>query len=183
MVEVGARFTNPKTGASLEVRRVPGADEQILELRRVIKPGTGKTAAHVHMDFVERFVVEAGQATAKLERRAIELGVGDDLEVPRERAHVHPYNTGTEDLILRQFVEPAGDFSLGFFETLGHLMTAGRTDKQDEMPVLAVFAVAHRTRGQSFAAGVPHTLQRDLLPLGARLAKLRGYDVRVPLGA
>lgn len=181
MLEVGAHFTAPKLGASLEVLRVPGPDERILELRRVIKPRTGRTAPHVHMDFVERFVVEAGHATAKLGRRTIELGPADALEVPRERDHVNAYNAATEDLVIRHSVEPASDFSLGYFETLGHLMTEGRTDKQGEIPLTAVLAVAHHTRSQSFAAGFPHALQSALLaPLGARLAKLRGYDVRLP---
>jgi hypothetical protein len=180
VLEVGARFTAPKLGASLEVLRVPGPDERILELRRLIKPGTGKAAPHVHMDFVERFVVEAGRATAKLERRTIELGPADALEVPPERDHVNAYNAATEDLVIRQSVEPASDFALGYFETLSHLMTEGRTDKQGEMPLTAALAVAHHTGSQTFVAGLPHALQSALLPLGARLAKLRGYEVRLP---
>lgn len=181
MLDVGARFTNPKTGASLEVLRVPGPHERILQLRRVIKPGTGKTARHVHMDFVERFVVEAGQARAELVGRPIELGPAEAFDVSPKRVHVNPYNAGSEDLVIRQAVEPARDFSLGYFETLGHLMTQGRTDKQGEVPLMAVFALAHRTRCQTFAAGLPRAAQRALLaPLGACLAKLRVYDVRLP---
>ncbi|HEV2752626.1 MAG TPA: hypothetical protein VGV36_02185 [Solirubrobacteraceae bacterium] len=184
MLEVGTRFTNPKTGASLEVLRVPGPHERILQLKRVLKPGTGKTARHVHMDFVERFVVEAGQARAELVGRLIELGPPEAFDVSPKRVHVNPYNAGTEDLVIRQAVEPASHFSLGYFETLGHLMTQGRTDKQGEVPLIAVFALAQLTRSQTFAAGLPRAAQRALLaPLGARLAKLRGYKVRRPSDA
>jgi len=184
VLEVGARFTNPKTGASLEVLRVPGPHERILQLKRVIKPGTGKAARHVHMDFVERFVVEAGQARAELVGRPLELGPGEAFDVSPKRVHLNPYNAGTEDLVIRQAVEPARDFSLGYFETLGHLMTEGRTDKQGEVPLMAVLALAHHTRSQTFAAGLSRAPQRALLaPLGACLVKLRGYDVRLPPAA
>lgn len=184
MLEVGARFTDPKTGASLEVLRVPGADERILQLRRVMKPGTGKRARHVHMDVVERFVVEAGQARAELVGRPLELGPGEAFDVSPKRVHVNPYNAGSEDLVIRQAVEPARDFSLGYFETLGHLMTQGRTDKQGEVPLMAVLALVHHTRSQTFAAGLPRAPQRALLaPLGASLVKLRGYDLRLPSAA
>jgi mannose-6-phosphate isomerase-like protein (cupin superfamily) len=181
VLEVGDHFASTKLGNSLEVLRVPGPDKRILELRRVIKPGTGRTAPHLHMDFVERFVVEAGHATAKLGPRTVELGPADTLEVPRACEHVNAYNAATKDLVIRHSVEPASDFSLGYFETLGHLMSEGRTDKQGETPLTAVLAVAHHTRSQTFAARVPHLLQSALLaPLGARLAKLRGYEVRLP---
>jgi mannose-6-phosphate isomerase-like protein (cupin superfamily) len=181
MLEVGARFTDPTLGASLEVLRVPGPDERILELRRVMRPHTGRTAPHVHMDFVERFIVEAGQATGRLGRRAIELGQADALEVPGGRHHVNPYNATSGDLVIRHSVEPANDFSLGYFETLGHLMAECRTDRQGEVPLAAVLAIAHHTRSASFVTGLPHALQSALVVLlGARPAKLRGYDVRLP---
>lgn len=181
MLTTGARFTNPKTGASFEVLRAPGPGERILELRRVIKPGTGRTVPHVHMDLIEGFVVESGKAKATLDHRAVELGPAEALDVPPGRAHVNPYNRGTADLVIRHSFEPASDFALGYVETLGHLMTAGRTDRQGEAPLTAAFAVAHHTRSQTFAAGVPHGPQTALLgPIGARLAKLRGYDLRLP---
>ena len=181
MLQTGDRFTNPKTGAGLEVIRAPGPDEQSLELRRVVKPGTGRTVPHVHMDFVERFVVESGRATAKLDGRRIELGTAEALDVPPGHRHVNPYNTGTEDLVMRHVFEPASDFACGYVETLCHLMTEGRTDRQGEAPLIAAFAVAHHTRSQTFAAGLPHAPQTALLaPIGARLAKLRGYRLHLP---
>lgn len=184
MLEVGARFTNPQTGASLEVLRVPGRHERVLQLRRIIKPGTGRAARHVHLDFVERFVVEAGQARAELVGRPLELGPAEAFDISPKRVHVNPYNAGKEDLVIRQAVEPARDFSLGYFETLGHLMTQGRTDNQGEVPLVAVLALAHHTRCQTFAPGIPRAAQRTLLaPVGARLVKLRRYDVRLPSAA
>lgn len=181
MLQVGARFTNPRTGASFEVLRAPGAEQRVLELKRVIKPGTGRTVPHVHEDFVERFAIESGRATARVDGRSMELGPGEQLDVPLGSSHVNPYNKGGEDLVLRHAFDPASDFALGYVETLGHLMSAGRTDRQGEAPLLVAFAVAHHTRSQTFAAGFPHGPQTAVVaPLGARLAKLRGYELHLP---
>jgi mannose-6-phosphate isomerase-like protein (cupin superfamily) len=180
MLQAGTRFTNPKTGASFEVLRAPGPEGRTLELRRVIKPGTGRTVPHVHMDFVERFVVESGQATARLGRRRVALAPAETLEVPPGRGHVNPYNKGTADLVLRHSFEPASDFALAYVETLGNLMMEGRADRQGEAPLTAAFAVAHLTQSKTFAAGLPHAPQTALLaPIGARIAKLRGYQVHL----
>jgi hypothetical protein len=44
----------------------------------------------------------------------------------------------------------------------------------------AISSVADATDSQSFAAGLPHGLQRSVLaPLGARVARLRGYELRI----
>ncbi len=49
------------------------------------------------------------------------------------------------------------------------------------MPLAAVLAIAHHTRSGRFVAGLPHALQSALVVLlGARPAKVRGYDVRLP---
>jgi mannose-6-phosphate isomerase-like protein (cupin superfamily) len=181
MLKVGDRFENPRTGASFEVLRAPGDDERVLDLRRTIKPGTGKVLPHVHLDYVERFVVESGQARAKLDGRTVRLGPGDELEVPLEGSHVNAWNDGSADLIMRHVFDPVSDFALGYVETLGHRMRAGRTNRQGENPLIAVFAIADATDSQTFAAGPPRGFQRRAAaPLGAAIARRRGYDIRVP---
>jgi mannose-6-phosphate isomerase-like protein (cupin superfamily) len=177
----GDRFEDSRTGAVLEIVRTAGDASGALELRRVLKPGTGKTLAHVHRDYVERFVVESGHAKARLARKTVELGSGDELEVPIGRSHVNAYNTGAEDLVMRHSFEPASDFALAYVETLGHMMRAGASDRQGEVPVLAAFAIGHATSSRTFAAGVPDVLQSNLLfPLGAALGRRRGYKLHLP---
>jgi len=180
MVRVGEKFENPRTGAIMEIARAPGEGERVLELRRTMKPGTGKTIAHVHRDYVERFVVEAGEALARIDRRERRLGPGDELEIQIGQRHVNPYNVSTSDLVMRHVFEPASDFALSYAETLGHLMRAGATDKQGEVPVLAAFAIGHATNSRTYAAGIPDGFQRSLVfPLGAALGRLRGYDLHL----
>ena len=181
MLHAGDRFDDPTTGASFEVVAAPDGEARTLDIRRTMKPGAGKTLPHTHRDYRERFVVESGRASAKLDGRAIELGPGDELEVPIGSAHVNAWNGGDEDLVMRHVFDPVSDFALGYVATLGALMPQGRTDRHGEVPVPAAFAIAHATDSQTFAAGVPPVLQRRVVaPLGAAFARLRGYEVRVP---
>jgi mannose-6-phosphate isomerase-like protein (cupin superfamily) len=177
----GDKFVNPRTGASIEVLRASGAGARGFEVRRVVKPGTGKTVPHVHADYVESFIVERGHAVARSGGRTHELGPGDELAVPAGGRHVNAWNPGDEDLLMRHVFEPASAFALGYVETLCHLMLAGRTDRQGEVPLSAAFAVAGATRGETFAAGVPRILQTSvLIPLGTWLRRLRGYELHLP---
>jgi hypothetical protein len=60
-------------------------------------------------------------------------------------------------------------------------MREGRTNRQGEVPLLAAFAIADETDAQTFAAGVPPVFQRKFVaPLGAGLARPRGYDLKLP---
>jgi mannose-6-phosphate isomerase-like protein (cupin superfamily) len=181
VLRVGDVFENPKTGATMEIVRVPADGDDGLEVRRLLKPGTGKTIPHVHHDYAERFVVERGEATVKVGGRRAKLRPGEESNVPVRGTHVNAFNDSDSDLVMRHAFEPASAFALGYVETLGHLMRAGRTDRQGEVPVLAAFAIADETDSQTFAAGVPPAVQRRVVaPLGARIAKLRGYELHLP---
>jgi uncharacterized cupin superfamily protein len=181
MLTAGDRFDNPTTGASFEVVAAPDGAARTLDIRRTMKPGTGKTLPHSHRDYRERFVVESGRASAKLDGRAVELGPGDEIEMPIGGSHVNAWNSGDEDLVMRHVFDPASDFALGYVATLALLMPQGKTNRQGEVPVPAAFAIAHATDSQTFAAGVPPAVQRRVIaPLGAAFARLRGYEVRVP---
>jgi quercetin dioxygenase-like cupin family protein len=152
MLSVGDRFENPRTAATLEIVREPSDGGGVLEVRRTIKPGNGRTIAHVHRDYVERFVVEAGEAVAKVDGRELRLGPGEELEVPVGHRHVNAYNAGAADVVMRHAFEPASDFALGYVETLGHLMREGVVDRQGEAPIIGAFAIADATGSLTFAA-------------------------------
>ncbi|HEY1358798.1 MAG TPA: hypothetical protein VGF21_10875 [Thermoleophilaceae bacterium] len=170
-LSVGQRWENPRTGTSMEVI-APN------EVRRVIKPGKGKLQAHYGPDYVERFVVESGRAQARKGRRRLELGPGEELVLQPGEPHVNPYNRDDEDLVFRQSAEPLVPFVQAFVNTYGACLDADRTDRQDELPLLAVFGVASKVEIPSYAAGIPRSLQRGVaLPIGAALARRRGYAV------
>ena len=181
MLKVGDQFENPQTGAKFEVLRTPAVGENVLELRRTVRPRTGKTLPHVHLDYVERFVVESGSAAAKVDGRTVSLGPGEDLELPAGIDHTNPANAGDQDLVMRHVFEPVSRFILAYIETLGELMRENRTNRQGDLPVSVIFAIANETDSQSYAAGLPKGLQRSVLaPIIARYARARGYDLRLP---
>jgi mannose-6-phosphate isomerase-like protein (cupin superfamily) len=174
MLQVGDRFENPRTGATLEVVRLPAADGDAFEIRRVMKPGAGKNVAHMHLDFVERYVIESGRAAVKVGGERRELGPGDEAEVPAGTSHENPSNIGADDLVVRLAFEPGTEFALRFVEEAGRLTREDRLTRQGELPLLATFAIAHATDAQSFAAGPPVGLQRRVfVPLGAALGRRR----------
>ena len=141
MLRAGDRFQNPRTNASFEVLRAPRDGERDLELRRVLAPGTGRAFPHVHLDYVERFVIEHGQAEGRSGGRRLAMNPGDELQVPAGERHQNVLNRSGEEVVLRHLFEPATDFILGYVETLGHLMREGRADRQGETPLSATFGV------------------------------------------
>ena len=165
----------------MEIVRLPEGESRLLEIRRRIKPGDGKTLAHFHLDYVERFAVEEGEATAKLDGEQRLLRSGDELEVPIDRPHVNAYNGSDADLVLRHTFDPVSDFALAYVETLGHYMRESRADRNGEVPVPAVFAIGRATSTATYASGMPRWLQdRVLFPIGVGVAKLRRYELYVP---
>jgi mannose-6-phosphate isomerase-like protein (cupin superfamily) len=181
MMRVGERFEHPSGDTWLEVVAVPDGERRDLVVRRMQKPGKGRLVPHVHLDYTERFEVERGRAKAWLAGRRVSAGPGQEIVVRPGDNHMNAWNGSDEELVMVQYFEPAPDFILSYFETFCHLTSEGRTDRQGEVPLSAAFAVADATDPQSFAMGMPHALQRSVLaPVGARVARLRGYEVRIP---
>jgi mannose-6-phosphate isomerase-like protein (cupin superfamily) len=181
MLTPGERFESPDGKTWIEVLAVPDGEQGNLVVRRMQKPGKGKLLPHVHMDYVERFKVERGRATARVAGRKVEAGPGDEVVIALGETHTNAYNASDEELVMVHSFEPAPEFIQAFVETFCHLTRSGGTDRQGEVPLSAVFAVADATDSQSFAAGLPHGIQRSVMaPIGARVARLRGHEVRLP---
>jgi mannose-6-phosphate isomerase-like protein (cupin superfamily) len=156
MLADGRTWTNPRTGASLTWRR-DGADGV---LERLMRPGTGKADAHVHLDYVERFEVLEGTATLELDGRTISAGPGETVEVPPGTPHRNPYNATDADLRLRHTASPG--------------MESDTVNRQGEFSDLQLFVVLHGTRARSYRAGIPVALQKPVIALGAALGRRRG---------
>ena len=168
------QFTNPRTGAW--VRPLEG--EADLTIERLMKPGTGKADAHVHFDFDERFEVLEGTGTIVVDRRERELAAGESVELPRRTPHRNLYNPGSEDLRFRLTLSPRTEFADAFLSALRHHMERGTVNAQGEFPNLQLLATLHGTRAKSYLAGPPIWLQKPVLPVGALIARLRGYRPR-----
>jgi mannose-6-phosphate isomerase-like protein (cupin superfamily) len=168
------RHENPKTGAWIEPLDA-GADAAF---ERLMKPGTGRADAHVHLDFDERYEILEGTATVVKEGRELRLSPGDTLEIPRGTRHVNPYNATSEDLRLRHTVSPRTEFADAFVSALAHHMENGTVNEQGEFPDLQLFATLHGTKAKSYLAKVPIVLQKPVIPVAAFIARRRGYRPR-----
>jgi quercetin dioxygenase-like cupin family protein len=181
MLTAGERFDNPSGETWIEVVAVPDGEQHDLVVRRMQKPGKGRLLPHVHLDYTERFKIERGRAKARVAGRKQEAGAGEEVLIAPGENHTNAYNASDEELVMVHSFEPAGEFILAFVETFCHLTRSARTNGQGEVPLSAVFAVADATGSQSFAAGLPHGIQRSVMaPIGARVARLRGYELRIP---
>lgn len=182
MLTVGERFESPDGQTWIEVVSVPDGAGGDIVVRRMQRPGKGKLVPHVHMDFTERFKVERGRAKVRLAGRKLELGPGEEVLIAPGESHTNAYNgSSDEELVMVHSFEPAPEFIKAFVETFCHVTRSGRTDRQGEVPLSAVFAVADATDSQSFAVGLPHAIQRSVMaPIGTRVARLRGYELSIP---
>jgi mannose-6-phosphate isomerase-like protein (cupin superfamily) len=167
----GRSWTNPRTGAWLTW--LPEGEDGVIE--RVMKPRTGKTDAHVHLDFDESYEVVSGTATLERAGRRQTAGPGERVEVPRGTAHRNPFNETGEDLRLRHRVSPGGPFVEAFVSALGHYTENDSANEQGEFTNLQLLVVLHSTRAQSYLAGPPVWLQKPVIALGAMLGSRRGY--------
>jgi mannose-6-phosphate isomerase-like protein (cupin superfamily) len=174
-VTEGDSFANARTGARLEITALPadphGPDR--LEVRRVLRPGTGFRFPHVHVELVERFRVESGVADARVGHRRLRLGPGDEFLIPPRTTHVNPCNRGLADLVFRQEFEPATDDALRYVRTLATLLEEGR-DVRGDLPLATALAILDPREPQTYAPRVPRALQRHaVLPVARAVRQWR----------
>jgi mannose-6-phosphate isomerase-like protein (cupin superfamily) len=172
MLEPGRTFTSPRSGAyGKVVERTP--ERAVLE--RLMPPGTGRTDAHVHRDFDQRFEVVSGTATYAVNGRERTLEAGKAAEIERGIPHVDPYNASGEPLVVRNVVRPAGRFVDAYVASWGRALEEGRLDAQDEFTFLGLAVMLAEAKGDSWAAGPPIALQKLAVPVAARIGRLRGH--------
>lgn len=153
-------------------------DRSVLSHARTLPPGSGRFAAHRHLDYEEQWLVYSGTASYKLGRKRGELGPGEKLILPPGTAHVDPYNASDEPLELLGLISPPNSFTFLYGRTHGDALRTGRVNRQQQLSPLHLMLVLRESRAGTYAAGPPVTIQRLLvIPLLAAFARLRGYRV------
>ena len=176
MIETGATYTNPRSGGRatvLESWRDNGGER--FRFERVLPPGTGKAAAHYHLDYEQRFEIVAGTATMLVDGERRTLSGGESIELTRGARHADPWNEAAGELTTRMQIAPVPKFIESYVETWVERFTQGRLNAQDELPFLQLLVIAQATDSQSFAAQPPRAIQRATAPLLAAIGRLRGY--------
>ena len=129
------------------------------------------------MDFDETYEVLEGIADAQIDGLDLRLGAKKTLRIPAGASHVNPHSRDNTGVRLRQTIEKPTDAALAYINTLIQLMKQGRDD-DGELPPLATLAVFEGMQGRTYLSQLPVWSQQKLLmPIGARIARQRGYKV------
>jgi mannose-6-phosphate isomerase-like protein (cupin superfamily) len=173
VLEVGKRYTSPRTGTWLEV--VERADGN-MKFERSFASGTGRTDAHLHEDLTQTWDALSGEGVIEIDGEEREFRTGDRVVIPPDTRHRDPWNPSSTELHIRGTFEPVVDFIEAYAEAyVHHLTESDRLNDQDELPLLQIFVTSQATNGRSWAASPPVVIQKASLPLMAALGRLRGY--------
>ena len=173
MLEVGKRYTSPRTGTWLEV--VERADGN-MKFERSFAPDTGRADPHLHEDLTQTWEALSGEGMIEVDGQERQFRTGDRVAIPPGTRHRDPWNPSSTELHVRGMFEPVNDFIEGYAEAyVHHLTESGRLTKQDEMPLLQIFVTSKATNGRSYGASPPVGIQKSSLQLMAAIGRLRGY--------
>ena len=185
MIRPGFETTDPITQTRLVV--VKGAQETSgrgWEIEVHCPQGAAAAIpAHLHRSWTETFEILEGSATCRLGAEERMLKRGESIVMPPGIAHVHPWNTGSGDMVYRQTNDfgsstpEAVDDVIGVFATIHGLARDGRMGKKGLPKNPLQFAAILRTltKHGGFDAAVPITLQLGISATLGRLAEALGY--------
>jgi mannose-6-phosphate isomerase-like protein (cupin superfamily) len=176
VLEVGKRYTSPRTGTWLEV--VERADGN-MKFERSFAPETGHADPHLHEDLTQTWEALSGEGMIEVDDEEREFRTGDRVAIPPGTPHRDPWNPNSGELHVRGTFEPIVDFIEAYAESyVHHLTETGRLNEQDELPILQIFVTSKATNGRSWAGSPPIGIQKAVLPLMAAVGRLRGYRAR-----
>ena len=171
MLPVGKRYESPR-GTKVEIVSREGGR---MSFERVFAPRSGLADPHYHLDLTQTWEALEGEGRIEVDGEERPLVAGDVVAIPPGTPHRDPWIPGEGPLRVRGSFDPCTDFIEGYAAAWAHHLVNGTANKQDEIPLLQIFAVSRVTDGQSFRAGIPRAIQKASLPLAALIARLRGY--------
>ena len=172
MLEVGKRYTSPKTGTWVEIAERTGPD---MKFERSFASGTGRQDPHLHEDFTQTWEALSGDGMVEIDGTERQFSAGDRVIIEPGTRHRDPWNPGAAKLHARGIFEPDNDFIEAYAEVYAHLLTEGGLNDQEELPFLQVVVLIKATNGRSWGASPSVGLQKAGLPLLAAIGRLRGY--------
>jgi hypothetical protein len=102
-------------------------------------------------------------ADARVGRRSIRLGAGEEFRVPRYDMHINPRNRSRADLVMLQTFDCTTTYvAQRYLETLAEFIKQGRDVWGDLPPVVALAVFAGRDQ-QTFGPWLPRAVQRQVV--------------------
>jgi mannose-6-phosphate isomerase-like protein (cupin superfamily) len=172
VLEVGKRYTSPRTGTWIEIAERDGGT---MKFERSFAPGTGRVDPHLHEDLTQTWEALSGEGRIEIEGAEREFRTGDRVAIPPGTRHRDPWNPGDAELHVRGSFDPDNDFIEGYAGAYAHLLTEGGLNDQEELPLLQILVVARATGGRSYGGSPPVPVQKALLPVMAAVGRMRGY--------
>ncbi|GAC1623756.1 MAG: hypothetical protein NVS4B11_18690 [Ktedonobacteraceae bacterium] len=183
MATAGQIFENPVTGERMVFNKTAHeTNGTILDIEFFVKPSSAKgLAAHIHPNFAERAEIIAGSARYKLAQTELSAGVGNEVMLPQNVPHIHPWNVGNDVLHWRKITHlDTPDMhmllaSAAFFESLYALAQQGKVGK-DGLPKnpLQTIVLLQALQPSAYVAGIPIWLQRPLFRVLAAIGQALG---------
>ena len=152
---------------------------ELLRIDMRVRAGGFASGEHIHVHQEERFVIDRGQMTLRLNGAERRHAAGEQVTIPPGTPHVW-WNSGSDE--LRVFVEfrPAGRFA-EFITTYFAFARAGKTNDRGIPTNLLQLAVTFAEyRDVLQATSPPMAVQRILFATLAPLGRLIGYKPNVP---
>jgi mannose-6-phosphate isomerase-like protein (cupin superfamily) len=136
-----------------------------------LQPGGAVPKAHIHLNEDETFEIVSGHLTLMENGRELVLGPGDSHTVPKGVAH-QPFNRGSEPVVARVRITPAGRMDLMLAQVHGFLTEKATPRTEWEWFMQAMLYSAYYG---TYLAQPPVTVQKLLSFLVSPTARLLGY--------
>lgn len=193
MAQNGDTFWNPVAQTRMQiVTSAQDGDGRRLAIDWHLAPGACLVAAnHLHPGppgvITERFEILAGHARCRIAGVEHTGAAPHVFAIPTDTPHVHPWNIGSDELHVRQVIEPPEpDLHLlrgveRYFETLVALSQQGKADRKGQIrnPLQNALTLSEHLLGGTYLAGIPRGMQSFALLGLAKLAKRAGMSAYV----
>ncbi|MDO8399129.1 MAG: hypothetical protein Q7T45_15050 [Bradyrhizobium sp.] len=193
MAKPGDTYFNPVTRTKLVfVTTSASSGGSELAIEWLVPPGERlAAAAHCHAGpegfGIEHFDLLEGSAACRIGRKEFAAGAPHTFTIPANTSHVHPWNTGTTKMHIRQRITPPtpeAQILAGverFFETLTALSQQGRANRKGDIrnPLQGALVLADGLLPVTYIAGIPLGVQVRLLNGLAGVARTLGYQAHI----
>lgn len=162
MARSGQIIESPPTRQRIEfLQTAADTGGELLALRVTVGPG-GRVPGHVHLEQEERFAVEEGRPTFRVDGDKVEAGPGDRLTVPPSTPHLFR-NDSDADVVMVAELRPALRAE-EVFETLYRLARDGHTHGRIGAPgpLRTARLIKDYEREFFYLSSLPVGLQRGL---------------------
>lgn len=184
MIKAGYEIENPQSGVRAIVLKTQSETQgNGFQVEYFYRPQSGQDLpAHYHMWWEEQFEILSGTCTYVLEGVEYTAKTGDTIVLPARKAHIHPWNTGDEELHVIQTDTFEHTSPEAVIDTLNTITTQyglaqdgkiGKDGKPNALQLAVSMQVLLKHGG--YLADMPPALQKVLFGILGGLGRTLGY--------